>query len=233
MRARGSISAPQPSPISNDDDVLNEEPGRDDEDDDTYDGSSECDYTGSAQLQEPRGHTAITLTRQEATVAREPGISAQSITHFQQPLTPLEIPQGTGSLCDVNWTGATGQSQTYQELPTPFNDNLSGYDPFEESTPIFAGSQPSWWTNSPMDEHYFHNVDPSDVGFLDLSGSSDNPNGKEHPDSNDGSATWENEKKGSITLTLSQVDSDVAQEIMRSVLKHSARLKIRCIVNDE
>ena len=235
MLARGSVLAQQSSPSCNDDDddVASQGPGRNDEDDnDTCDGSSECDYTRSVELQESRRPSGITLTQQQAARAPGPGTNTPGITQFQQPRTLLEIPQGTG---DMNWTSAIGQAQTqtYQGLPTPLNDCHSWFDPFEVSTPVAGGSQPSWSTKSPMDEHYFHNVEPFNIGFLDWPGSGDNPKDKDHSDSNDGNTTWEKEKRGSITLTLSQVDSDVAQEIMGSVLKHSASLKIRCIVNDE
>ena len=214
--------------------MASEGPGRDDEDDNgTCEGSSESEYTGSAETQGPWEPTGFALTRQQASVAPELEINTPSITHFQQPLTPLDIPQSTGSLCEMDWTGAAGQGQTYQELPAPLSDCLSWFDPLDVSTPNIAGSQPSCWTKGPMDEHYFHNVEPFDTRCLDLPGSSDSPKGKVHSDSNDGNTTRKNEKKGSITLTLSQVDSDVAQEIMGSVLKYSASLKIRCIVNDE
>lgn len=234
MLARASVSAQQSSPSSNNDDVVGDGPdGDDDDDDDACDGSSECEYTGSARLHQPQEPSGTAVTQQETIVAPEPGIDSLSITHIQQPHAPLKIPQGTGSFFDPNWTGATGQVQTYQELPTPGSDCLSWTDPFEVSNSTVAGSQPSWWTKSPMDEHCFHNSKPFDIGFLDMPGSSDDSRDKGHIESNSGNTTWENEKKGSVTLTLSQVDPGVAQEIMGSVLKHSAGLKIRCIVNDD
>ncbi len=84
-----------------------------------------------------------------------------------------------------------------------------------------------------MDEYCFHNSEPFDIGFLDMPGSSDDSSGKRHIESNGRNTTCENEKTGNVTLTLSQVDPDVAQEITGSVLKHSAVLKIRCMVNDD
>lgn len=234
MLTRGSVSAQQPSPSSNDDDVVVDGPdGDDDDDDDACDGSSEGEYTGSAGLHQPQEPFGTAVTQQETIIAPEPGIDSPSITHFQQSDAPLEIPQGTCSFFDPNWTGATGQVQTYQELPKPGSDHLSWFDPFEVSTSTVAGSKPSWWAKSPMDEHCFHNAEPFDIGFLDMPGSSDDLRGKGRLESNGRNTTWENEKKGSATLTLSQVDPDVAQEIMGSVLKHSAGLKIRCIVNDD
>ena len=221
--------------------MVSEGPGRGNGEDDngTCEGSSESEYTGSAELQEPWGPpTGSALTRlQQSNVTPEPGIHTPSTTHFEQTLTSLDIPQDTGSLsCDMNWTGATGQAQTDQALPTPLSDYFSGFDPFEPfevSTPNIAGSQPWCWTKGPMDERDSHNAEPFDIGCLDLPGSSDHSKDKAHSDGSDENTAWENAKKGSITLTLSQVDSVVAQEIMGSVLKHSASLKIRCIVNDE
>ena len=84
-----------------------------------------------------------------------------------------------------------------------------------------------------MDEHCFHNSEPFDIGFLDMPGSRDDTRSKGHIESNGGNTTWETEKKGSVTLTMRQVDPDVAQEIMGSVLKHSVGLKIQCIVIDD
>lgn len=232
MLARGSVSAQQPSPSSNDDDVVGDGLDRDDDDDnDACDGSSDSEYTGSAGLHQPEERSGTAVTQTKAIVAPEPRVDTPISTHFQQPLAPLEIPQGTGSLFDLNWRGVTGQVQTYQELPTSRSDCLSWFDPLEGSTSTVAGSQPSWWTKNPMDEHCFHNSEPFDIGFLDTPGSNDDSQGKGHIESNGGYTTSEKEKQGSVTLTLSQVDSDVAQEIMGSVLKHGAGLKIRCIVN--
>ena len=232
MLARGSVPAQQPSPTSNDDDVVGDGPdGDDDDDDDACDGSSECEYTGSAGQHQPQEPSGTAVTQQETITTPEPGIDSPSITHFQQPHAPLAIPQGTGAFFGPHWTGATGQVQSYQELPTPGGESLSRFDSFEVSTSTVAGSQPSWWTKSPMDGHFFHNSEPLDIGFLDMAGSSDDSRGKGHIES--GNTTRENEEKGRVTLTLSQVNPDVAQEIMGSVLKHSAGLKIRCIVNDE
>ncbi|MCJ1269494.1 hypothetical protein MMC22_009386 [Lobaria immixta] len=236
MLARRSVSAQQPSLSSIDDDVVGDGSDRDDDDDDdddTCERSSECEYTGSVGLHHPQEPSGTAVTQQETTVAPEPGIDSSSIMHFQQPHAPLETPQGTGSFFDPSWTGATGQVQTYPELPTPGSDCLSWLSPFEVSTSTVTGSQPSWWTKSPMDEHSFHNSEPFDIGFLDMPRSSDGSRGKGQIESNGENTTWENEKKGSVTLTLSQVDPDVAQEIMGSLLKHSAGLKIRCIVNDD
>ncbi len=235
MLARDPVSAQQPSPNSNDDNVVGDGPDGDDDDDDdndAYDGTSTYEYTGSAGLDQSQEPSGTAVTQQERIVAPESGLDSRTITHFQQPHAPLGIPEGTSSYFDPNWTGATGQVQTYQELPTPGSDSLSCFDPFDASTSTVAGSQPSWWTKSPMHEHCFHNSEPFDFGLFNTPGSSDDSRDKVHIESNGGNTTWENEKKGSVTLTLSQVDADVAQEIMGSVLKHSAGLKIRCIVND-
>ena len=231
MFARSSVLAQQPSPSSNDDDLVGDGPdGDDDDDNDACDGSSECEYTGSADFHQPQEPSRA---QQQMIVAPEPGIDSPSITRFQQPHALLETPQDIDQFFDPNWTGATGQVQTYQELPTPGSDCLSWFDAFEVSTPSVAGSQPSWWTKSPMHEHCFHNSEPFDIGFLDMPRSSDESRGKGHLESNGGNTTGENQKKGSVTLTLNQVDPDVAQEITGSVLKYSAGLKIRCIVNDD
>ena len=235
MLASSSVLAQQPSPGSNDDDLVGDgSDGDDDGDNDAGDGCSDCEYTGSANFHRPQEPSEATVTQaQQTIVATEPEIDDPSVTRFQQPHTLLEIPQGTGSLFEPNWTDSTGQVQTYQELPTPGSDCLSWLDSLEVTTPTVAGSQPSWWTKSPMDEHCLHNSEPFDVGFLDMLSSRDDSRGKGHIESNGRKATGENQKKGSVTLTLNHVDPEVAQEITGSVLKHSAGLKIQCIVNDD
>ena len=203
--------------------------GDDDDDNDACDGSSECEYTGSADFHQPQEPSGAAITQQRTTVAPTPGINSSSITHFQPPHALLEIP---GSYFDPNWTGATGQVP-YQELPTPGSDCLSWFDALEVSTPSVAGSQPSWWTKSPLDEQYFPSSEAFDIGLLDMPGSSDDSRGKGRIEREGGNTTRGNQKKGSVTLTLNQVDPDVAQEITGSVLKYGAGLKIRCIVNDD
>ena len=233
MLARGSVTAQQSSPSSNDDDVIGDGPDGDDDDDDASDGNSECEYTGSAGLHQPHEPSRTAVIQQKPSVALEPGIDSPSITHFQQSRASLEIPQDAGSILDPNWTGFTAQVQTYPELPTPSSDCLSWFDPPEVSTSTVASSQPSWWTESPVDEHYFQNSEPFDIGLLGMPGSGDDARGRGHIESNGGNNTLDHDRKGSATLTLRQVDPDVAQEIMGSLLKHSAALKIRCIVNDD
>ena len=235
MLARDLVSAQQPSPSYNDDDVVGDGPNGDEEDDDDTDAcdeSSEYGYIDSAGLDQSQEPSGTAVSQQETIVAPESGLGSRNIAHFQQSHAPLGTPQGTGSNFDPNWTGATGQVQTYQELPTPGSDSFSCLDSFEASTSTVASSQPSWWTKSPMHEHCFHISEPFDIGLFGMPGSSEDSRGKVHIESNGGNTAWENEKKGSVTLTLSQVDADIAQEIMGSVLKHSAGLKIRCIVND-
>lgn len=235
MLASSSTLAQLPSPGSNDDDLVGDEPdGDDDGGNDACDGCSDCEYTGSANFHRPQEPSEAAATPvQQTIVAPEPGMYSPSVTHFQQPHALVEIPQGTGSLFEPDWTGATGQVQTNQEPPTPVSNCLSWLDSFEVSTPTVASSQPSWWTKSPMDEYCFHHSEPFDIGFLDMPGSSDDSRGKGHIESNGGNPTGKHQKKGSVTLTLNQVDPDVAQKITGSVLKHSAGLKIQCIVNDD
>lgn len=203
----------------------------DDEDNDACDRSIEYEYADSAGLHQPLESCGTPVTQQKAIGASELGADIPGITHFQQPLPPLEISKGTGLVLDSR--SATGHVQTYQELPTTSSDCLSWFDPFEVSTSAVTGLQPSWWTKSTMDEHRYCNSEPVDIGLLDLPQSSDGSKDKECLGSNGGNTTGDTEKKGSVTLTLSQVDAVVAQEIMGSVLKHSAGLKIRCIVNDD
>ena len=236
MLARGSVVAQQPSPSSNDDDLMGGGPDGDDDDDDddgASDGNSESEYTGSAGLRQPHGPSGTSVTQQEPSVVSEPGTDSLSITRFQQARGLMEMPQDSGSIIDPSWTGFAGQAQTYRELTTPGSNALSWFDPLEVSTSTTAGSQPSWWTKSPVDEHRFHNSEPFDIGLFGMPGSNDDLKGRGHVESSGRSNTWDNDRKGSVTLTLSQVDPDVAQEIMGSLLKHSAALKIRCIVNDD
>lgn len=231
MLARGSISAQKPSPSSNHDDVVGDGPdGGDDNDNDAWDQSSECGYAGSIGLHQPQEPSGNAITQQKRIVASEPGSDSSSVTHFQQSYTPIETAQDTGSFFDLNWKGAAGQVDNHQELLTPDSNCLSWFDPFKVSASTVADS---WWTKSPIDEDCFHNSDPFGIGFPDMPGSSDHSRANGHTESKGKNIARGNEKKGNVTVNLSQVDPDVAQEIMGSVLKHSAILKIRCIVNDD
>jgi hypothetical protein len=244
MLARGAAPAQQPSPSSNDDDVVGDEPdGDDDDDDDAFDRKSGFEYTGSAGQHQPQEPPGSAITQRETTFVPEPGIDSPSITHFSQPHAPLEMPPGPVSFFDPHWTGAMGPVQTYPSLPTPGSDDCLSWfdDPFVASTSTVVGnSQPpsssSWWTKSPMDEqqqqqHCFPNSVPFDLGFQDNMPEDSRRKGSKGPIESTGGnpPTGEGgtEEKGSVTLTLSQVHPDVAQEIMGSVLKHSAGLKIR------
>ena len=235
MLARGSALIQQPSPRSSNDEVVGDGLDRDDIGNDMCEGDSKYEFiVGLNRRQEPSGDV---VAQQEAFVTQGPEVDNSSIMNLQQPLAPLalEIPQDTSLLFDPSWRGNTGeQVQTYQELPTPHSDCLSWFDSFEGSTSTsVAGSHLSRWTDTPYDEQYYYpNSEPFDVGFLDMPGSSDDSKSNEHMEGSGSNTPWKHEKKGSVTLTLSQVDSDVAQEIMGSVLKHSSGLKIRCIVND-
>lgn len=211
--------------------MLGDEPDKgSDNDNDMSDGISEFGYTGSVGLQESQEPSGATVTRQETNVASEGGGDSPGITHFQQSNTPLGIPEGTGSLFDLSWTGAAEQVQNSQALLTPDSDCFSRFDPLEVSTPTVADS---WWTNSPIDDDCFRNPTPLDIALLNVPESSDGSRGQGHIESMGRNDSWGKEKKGNVTLNLSQVDPDVAQEIMGSVLKHSAILKIRCTVNDD
>ena len=182
------------------------------------------------QPQEPSG---ISVTQQETNVASKPTIRAPSITHFQKPRLPLVIPQSTGAFFDWSRTNTTGHVETYQELPTPASDCPSWFYPSDISTSAIANSQPLQHTSSSVEEHCFRDPEPFDIGFFDTPGSSDEPRDNGHVESNGGNTTMEYQKRGSVILTLCQVDPDIAQEIMSSVLKQSVGLKIRCIVNDD
>lgn len=231
MLARGSISAQKSSSASSHDDVVGNAPDKgSDNDNDTSDEISDFGYTSSVGLQQSQEMSRATITQQPINVASEVEIDSPGIPHFQQSITPLEIPQATGSLFDLDWTGATEQIQNSQALPTPDSDCFSRFDPHEVSTPTVADS---WWTTSPIDDDCFRNSSPLDIALLNMPESSNGSRGQGHLESTGRNTSWGKEKKGNVTLNLSQVDPDVAQEIMGSVLKHSAILKIRCTVNDD
>lgn len=231
MLARGPVTAQQPNLSStNDDDTIGDtaDGDDDDDDDDACDESSNFVYASSARMHQPQEPPGISVTPRETNtrVALKPTIRSPSITHFQQPHIPLEIPQSTGAFFDWSRTNTPGHVQTYPELPTPASDCPSRFYPSEVSTSAIANSQPLWHTRSSMEEHCFRDPEPFDIGFFDMPGSSDEPKNNRHIENNGGNTPMESSKKGSVTLTLCQVDPDVAQQIMGSVLKHSEGLKI-------
>lgn len=211
----------------------------DDDDEDACDDSSEYDYTGSSELHQAPELSRTAISQQEISISSELKIDGMDIAHFQQPHASLETHKGATSMFEPHWTGTTGQIQTYGELPTPGSDSLSWFNPLEVTTSQAAASQTPWLARSPMDEQYFQNSGPLDIGYFDIPGSKDDSRSKECVENSvspnayiHGENTRENKKKGSVILTLSQVDPHIAHEIMGSVLKHSAGLKIQCVVND-
>lgn len=192
-------------------------------DDDTRDGSSECEYTDGRDI----------------LVDPDLGVGSPSVAGFQQTHGILMTPDSAGTMFDQNWVGSTENMQNHQELPVPDNDWLSWYSPFEGSSSTASGSQFPWWENGPVDQHCFPSSVSSDAGIFEVAGRVGDINGMGGLESNihasigmhSGDTVLENEQKGSATLTLDQVDPNVAHEIMGSMLKHSAGLKIRCVVN--
>lgn len=205
----------------------------DDDDDETCDGGSGYESSSLTRQHQPQDSFGTAVTQQETIIAPGSAIDSPSIMHPQHSRGPVEIPQDTALFLDPNWTGATGQVQAPEELPTPSSDNLSWLDPFEVSGSNMAGSQPYWWTKSSIDERCFQSSAPFDTSFLYMPESSDVAKSKGDIERIGVNAAEGNEEKGSVTVTLNKVDPNVAQEIMGSMLKHSGCLKIRCIVNGD
>ncbi|KAJ9302073.1 hypothetical protein DTO271G3_939 [Paecilomyces variotii] len=192
-------------------------------DDNTSDDRSECEYTDGRDIP----------------VDPDLGVGSSSVAGFQHTHGSLTTAYSAGTTFGQNWAGTTNYMQHHQEPPVPDNDWLSWCSPFEGSSPTTSSSQIPWLENGPAAQHCFPSSILSDTGVFEVSGNSGLINSMGGLGSNmdtstrmhDGDMFLENGQKGNITLTLDQVDPNVAHEIMGSVLKQSTGLKIRCVVN--
>jgi hypothetical protein len=102
------------------------------------------------------------------------------------------------------------------------------------TTSSASDPQPVWWYTGDV----FHSAGSFDQAMFDMPDDNGEPSRRvgemscADRSTQRGSSPGTSRKKGSVTLTLSQVNPDVAHEIMGSVLKHSSELKIRCIIED-
>lgn len=116
----------------------------------------------------------------------------------------------------------------------PDNEWLSPCNPFEGASTT-PGSEFPWWDNA-ANQHYFPSVVQPNTR---MPGKPEDRNAVDRLHNIDirgihgGDNILENEQKGSVTLTLDQVDPSVAHEIMGSMLKHSAGLKVQYIINNK
>ncbi|KAJ6180057.1 hypothetical protein N7519_010518 [Penicillium mononematosum] len=163
------------------------------------------------------------------------GVKFSSVSGFQDTHELPMIPNSAGAILDQTWFGPATDMQNQQRLSVPFNDWLSWSNPFEGSPLDTSGSQLPWWENGPADQHCF----PGSVGVCEVGGKVENissmggsgVNVDTSIEMQAGDAALENEQKGSVTLTLNEVDPTVAHEIMGSILKHSAGLRVRYVFN--
>ncbi|KAI9667685.1 MAG: hypothetical protein M1821_000502 [Bathelium mastoideum] len=231
--SRGSVATQQPSP--NGDDMSNDEPQRDerealDDDDDAHDNTIEFDLAASSDAMAPHDISISSNFKMD---------DAMGIAQFQQPHSVSVTQIGTGSRFEPRLTDTARQVQVFGELPTPVSETLSWFDPLETTTPHGVASQTSWLGKSTMDQPLFQTPGFSDIGCFDVPGSRGESRSVECLEKSSNTSAYihsenagEHRKKGSVTLTLSRVDPYIAQEIMGSVLKHSAGLKIQCVVDD-
>ncbi|KAL9095876.1 MAG: hypothetical protein Q9165_001873 [Trypethelium subeluteriae] len=241
--SRRPTPAQQPSPPSDDEDMVNGGPqgghGEEEDDEDASDDGSECRYTVLSELHQAQNPSSTAMAEQEMSISSELKVDPISIAHFQQPHAHLEAHLTTNSIFEPHWSGTARQDQTYEELSTPYSGSPTWFNALEATASNAAASQISWFAKSATDEQMFQAHDILDDGYLDIPGSKERPSSKEHVESSastcayaHGETAREVKQKGSVTLTLNQVDPYIAHEIIGSVLKHSAGLKIQCIVND-
>jgi hypothetical protein len=166
------------------------------------------------------------------------GVEFSSVSGFQDTHELPMIPNSAAAILDQSWFGSATEMQNQQRLSVPYDDWLSWSNPFEGSPLTTSGSQLPWWENSPADQHCF----PSSVSPLVevcVGGKVENISSTGGPGVNvdasiemqAGDAVLRNEQKGSVTLTLNGVDPNVAHEIMGSILKHSAGLRVQYVFN--
>lgn len=185
-----------------------------------YDGSSESDETGSGSIYHPQTPSEMIIGQPQTSAS---SASCLASPRFQQPLTPMTMNDAGNACPDLSWSGSTAHLQPYSELSTPNSDAILSLDPLQP--------KPSSWLHTTfIDEDMFDKENILDFEMFDMPGLCNDSNDAVQGEIDD--SAIQNKDGGNVTVTLTQVDPDIAMEIMGSVLKYSKRLKIQCIVND-
>lgn len=256
-QSNSSNSSPQSLPDANDEEMANNSPDGNDEESCDGDGDDVFDEGSESGMAEPRGDQKhqllidMSLLSEETVKATELGAASMIMPNYQHSDTflavpALESPGSTFNMFDPSCVGTSDHSSLNSAIQTPDSDWMSWLNSLEADTSVSPESRPSWWDEGSTDQHYFHNsgYGSSDVnmaGIPDGNNSSRarkrvkgeaSPRASLRPGARDENPAKDNVQMGLVTLSLDQVDPIIANEIIGSVMKHSAGLKINCTVNN-
>ncbi|KAK0382419.1 hypothetical protein CLIM01_00232 [Colletotrichum limetticola] len=231
-------------PETHDEEMASSSPDVNDEDescegdgDDVFDEGSECEMTDSSGNQKHQLVMDMSLLSEEPVETTELGPTSMIIPDYRHSDTFLAVPA-------LELPGTT--FNMFDPSCTPDSDWMSWLNSLENDTSVSLKSRPSWWDEGLTDQSYF---DDSSYGSFDVNtaGISDTIHisrarkrvkGETSPRASLGPMTpaenpsKDNGQMGLVTLSLDQVDPIIANEIIGSVMKHSAGLKINCTVNN-
>ncbi|KAL0779162.1 hypothetical protein CaCOL14_003646 [Colletotrichum acutatum] len=257
-QANGSNSSLQSLPETNDDEIANNNPNGNDEEescdgdgDDVSDEGSESELTDSSGNQKHQLLIDISLLSEEPVEATELGAASAIMPNYRHSDTflavpALELPGSTFNIFDPTCMRTSDHSSVNSAIRTPDSDWMSWLNSLETDTSVSPDTRPSWWDEGPTDQNYFHDSSygSSDVNMAGISDSIHSPRarkrvkGEASPRASLGPVaraeypSRDNGQMGLVTLSLDQVDPIIANEIIGSVMKHSAGLKINCTVNN-
>lgn len=169
------------------------------------------------------------------------GAASSSCSEFQRTNELPITSNSTHAGLDQWWVGSTSDIHNDQGGIISGTDWVPWSSNFEQSPSIVSASEGLWGEEGFPDQSCFFDPQPSGVDLYEFSGRCGGTGDMEYAGGDvDGSipiqqseSSLGKERKGSVTLTLDQVDPTVAHEIMGSMLKHSAGLKVRYIFNGE
>ncbi|KAG7084149.1 hypothetical protein JMJ78_0009588 [Colletotrichum scovillei] len=257
-QSNGSNSSSRSLPETNDEEMANNSPDVNDEDescdgdgDDVFDEGSECEMTDSSGNQKPQLLMDMSLLSEEPVDATELGPTSTIMPGYRHSDTflavpALELPSTTFNMFDPSCIGTSDHSSGNSAIQTPDSDWMSWLNSLETDTSVSLESRPPWWDEGPIDQSYFHDssygsFDVNTAGISDtihISRARKRVKGETSPRASLGPVTRaentskDNGQMGLVTLSLDQVDPIIANEIIGSVMKHSAGLKINCTVNN-
>ncbi|KAK1657133.1 hypothetical protein BDP55DRAFT_686730 [Colletotrichum godetiae] len=239
--------------------MANNSPGGNDEEescdgdgDDVSDEGFESELTDSRGKQKHQLLINMDLLSEEPVEATELGAASTIMSDYQQPHTflevpALELPGSAFNMFDPSCIGNSDHSSANSASLTPDTDWTSWLNSLEADTSVSPDSRPSWWDEGSTEQHYFHDSgygSSIDVNMASISHSNHGPRARKHvkgeasprasvrPVARTEDPLRDNGQMGLITLSLDQVDPIIANEIIGSVLKHSAGLRINCTVNN-
>ncbi|KAK9414371.1 putative Carrier domain-containing protein [Seiridium unicorne] len=201
------------------------------DDNNTRDDHSDYATPDSLMPQLPPEITRGSLVKHYTTPAAEP-MGCHGAERLRYPQRPSNVTQGVHESLGLGWTGSVEHSQPHPELLTPEDIRMSWLDPFQASASSLTSPQYPWWSGTPTEELNFHNPGSLDMGLFSLPETNTVLSGREsihdsldvvEGPSHDESGR-DDDGRGSITLTLDQVDPVVARRIIGSVLEHSAAI---------